>query len=198
MNPFQKYLVVVCAINVVSCLDYSYLMFEPYKYNGSTNFKFTATFESTYLLESYKINYKSFSLIMCLSLAFRNVSTQIIRYEVIDTMTVDCKSYSRLGFESTDIVLPSIKSIIYLKIYNIWKENGVEHYFEKINDTTWVEKRNGTIYHTLSFISKNNDKVILFRKSNTSFYVQLDSTSAKWDYNLSTIVTYLYGGKWFS
>ena len=101
------------AINlaIILCLEIKTAVFKPFRYNNLKELKFSLTFESMFLIESYKTNDPEFSLTKCLS---KNIITQAISYEVDQYLAKTCKSYSQSYFQSTDIVVSS-NSKIYIR-----------------------------------------------------------------------------------
>ena len=83
-------------------------------------------------------------------------------------------------------------------MYGSWQENNNKnHIFKRVDSSTWIETSNGNTTSTFQYTSQTDDKVVLFA-SDRNFYVQLDSTSAKWGSSLSAIVNKFNDGKWIS
>ena len=93
---------------------------------------------------------------------------------------------SRLLFANLDFMM-----------YGTWQENNKDHYFKRVDSSTWIETLFGITEFTFKLTSQTGDKVVLFA-SDRNFYVQLDSTSAKWGSSLSAIVNKFNDGKWVS
>ena len=101
-------------IAITLCLEIKTSVFKPFRYNNLKELKFSLTFESMYLIESYKTNNPAFSLTKCLSKSSKNVITQAISYEVDKNLAKTCKSYSESNFQPTDVVV-SINSMILIR-----------------------------------------------------------------------------------
>ena len=118
MNIKIRNEIILYAINIAICLckDLDSTWFKLYNYNHSKNLKFTSSFESMYLLESYSTKNQKFDLLKCLSQRSKNLSAKVFTYEV-NNLTVNCKSYSQLNFLPDDIQIAesTINSMIYLR-----------------------------------------------------------------------------------
>ena len=82
-------------------------------------------------------------------------------------------------------------------MYGTWQENNKNHYFKRVDSSTWIETSNGITEFTFEYTSQTGDKVVLFA-SDRNFYVQLDSTSAKWGNSIGTITNTFNAGKWIA
>jgi hypothetical protein len=81
------------------------------------------------------------------------------------------------------------------KAKKTWQVYNRDHFFKEVNGTTWIEIENGITTYTFKFISQTNPQVIIYA-SDRNFYVQLDSTSAKWGSSVSSIANVFLYGNW--
>ena len=91
-------------------------IYKLYKYNGSSNLKFSSTFASSNLLDSYSNNLRVFSPAECILRLSQKNLVVAISYEVNDNSMI--YSYSSLTFLSTHILEAPTKSMIYLRSNN--------------------------------------------------------------------------------
>ena len=95
-------------------LNLTSVVYTLFQYRDNLSFKFTPYFESMHLLDSYKINRQTFSIVECLSLSFRNSSIKAITYEVKNDSTIVCKSYSTSIIKYSDLIITSSPVKLYL------------------------------------------------------------------------------------
>ena len=96
-------------------LNISITSFKSFNYNGSINYKLGSTFESSFLLKSFKSRLQTLSQTKCILLGLKNNFTLAISYEVNEDSTILCKSYSSSNFKSDSFEKSTTKSKIYLK-----------------------------------------------------------------------------------
>ena len=80
---------------------------------------------------------------------------------------------------------------------NLWKKNGYEVYFNKLNSTTWslIEYVNTTAY--LQLIHNTKDSMILYNPANKVYY-NLNSVYLLTGSSLNFTILYSYSGAWLS
>ena len=86
-------------------------IYKLFKYNGSSNYKFSSTFAIRNLFESYSNNLRSFSPVEFILRLSQKSLVFAISFEVNENSTINCNSYSSLTFLSTDILETPCKSI---------------------------------------------------------------------------------------
>ena len=78
----------------------------------------------------------------------------------------------------------------------VWKVNGEEKYFKKINDTQWAEYDNGRHVFNFEFLGNSGDAVYL-KKVGWLMYLKLDSSSIIYGESRPIdLDKYLYDGTW--
>lgn len=83
------------SINALLSLGINLKKFDLYQFENELNFKFVQDFENSYLLEDFHVtNENSLKLLKCLVLSSKNRLTKSVSYELTNSSTIRCKSYS--------------------------------------------------------------------------------------------------------
>ena len=114
MKFLTSFVVITFKIALGLSLNLTSVMYTLYQYNENLTFKFSPNFESLHLLESFKKNRETFSIVECLLLSFKNSSIKAITYELNNESTIDCKLYSALVIKYSDLIITSSPVKLYL------------------------------------------------------------------------------------
>ena len=85
----------IISINALLSLGINLKKFDLYQFDNELNFKFVQDFENSYLLGDFHVtNGNTLKLLKCLVLSSKNRLTKSVSYELTNSSTIHCKSYS--------------------------------------------------------------------------------------------------------